>query len=135
VTDGRKLALWGLFTIAMGLFPLLASFDVIATDDGDFGGPRWLVAAIGHLFVLVGVWLTLTRAPDWPLTALLRMLIAPLQLALCALFCVAVVLWPHRVGAAAATRDLFVLLAVCFAAGAGVALARVARTLRRPARR
>ena len=134
MSDRGKLALWGVFTIVMGLFPLLASFDVIATDDSDFGGPRWLVAAIGHLFVLVGVWLTITRAPDWPLAALLRVLVAPLQLALCTLFCVAIVRWPHRVHASAPTRDLFLALAVLFAAGTARALWHVTRTLRRPAR-
>jgi hypothetical protein len=135
VSDRGKLALWGLFTIAMGLVPMLASFDVIATDDSDFGAPRWLVAAIGHLFVLVGVWLTVTRAPDWPLAALLRVLMAPLLLALAALFCVAVALWPQRLQAAPATRDLFVALAVFLTLGTGMALARATRGVRRSARR
>jgi hypothetical protein len=134
VSERGKLLLAGVFTIGMGLFPLLASFDVIATDDSDFGGPRWLVAAIGHVFMLVGVWLVITRAPDWPLAALLRVLMAPLLLGLCALFCLAVVLWPHRLRAIPATRDLFLALAVFLAVGTGLALARVTRGLRRPAR-
>ena len=134
MTDGNKLVLWGLFTIAMGLFPLLASFDVIATDDSDFGGPRWLVAAIGHLFALIGLWLVISRAPDWPLAGLLRVLVAPLMLGLWALFCLAIVLWPHRVRASPATRDLFLALAALLAVATGAALARVVQRRGRPVR-
>jgi peptidoglycan/LPS O-acetylase OafA/YrhL len=135
VSGRNTLVLWGVFTTAMGLVPTLASFNVIATDDSDFGAPRWLVAALGHLFMLAGLWLTITRAPDWPLAGLLRVLMAPLMFGLCALFCVAVVLWPQRVQAGPATRDLFLALAVLLAVAAGGALAQVVRRHRRLARR
>jgi len=121
----------GLGTLAVGLFPVLASFDVVASDDSDFGAPRWLVAAIGYLFVLVGAWLTLTRAPDRPLTALLRALTSPLLLALCALFCAAVVIWFRRVHAGSTTRAAFLALAVAFALAAGRALTEALASLRR----
>jgi hypothetical protein len=124
----------GLATIAMGLFPVLQSFNVIESDDSDFGAPRWFVASIGHLFMLVGVWLALTRAPDWPLTALLRILIAPLLHALCSGFCLAVVLEYRRVQAGSTTRAMFLVLAVLFALAAGRALGRAVAGARRQPR-
>jgi hypothetical protein len=121
----------GLATMALGLFPLLASFDVIASDDGDFGAPRWFVAAVGHLFLLVGTWLALTRAPRWPLLGLLRALSAPLLHAMCVGFCAAVVTWPRRVGAGPTTRSLFLALAVAFALAAARALVQAVDGLQR----
>ena len=121
----------GLATMVVGFFPLLASFDVIASDDEDFGAPRWFVAAIGHLFVLVGTWLALSRAPEWPLLGLLRALQAPLLHAMCAAFCAAVVIWPRRVSAGGITRAMFLALAVTFALATAHALAQAAGGLRR----
>jgi hypothetical protein len=117
--------------MAAGLFPLLASFDVIPSDDDDFGAPRWFVAAVGHLFTLVGTWLALTRAPEWPLLGLLRALQAPLLHALCAAFCAAIVIWPRRVGAGSTTRSMFLALAVIFALATAHALVQAAGGLRR----
>jgi hypothetical protein len=131
VRERTTQCLAGLATVAMGLFPLLASFDVIETDDGDFGAPRWFVAAIGQAFVLVGAWLALARAPEWPLLGLLRALAAPLLHALCAAFCAAVVIWPRRVGAGGNTRAMFLALAVTFALAAAAALASAVGGLRR----
>jgi hypothetical protein len=131
VRESTKVCLMGLATLGMGLFPLLASFDVIPTDDGDFGAPRWFVASIGYLFVLIGAWLTLSRAPQWPLTGLLRAFMAPLLYAQCALFCAAVVIWSRRVHAGPHTRALFLGLAVLFVLAAAGAVSRAAAGLRR----
>lgn len=121
----------GLLTTAVGFVPVLAAFDVLQSDEEDFGAPRWFVAATGYLFVLVGAWLTITRAPDRPLTALLRALVRPLLLALCTLFCAAVVIWFRRVHAGPHTRALFLALAVAFALSAGGALRHALAGLRR----
>jgi hypothetical protein len=131
VRERTTLCLAGLATMAMGLVPLLASFDVIASDDADFGAPRWFVAAIGHLFTLVGVWLALTRAPGWPLLGLLRALQAPLLHALSAAFCAAVVIWPRRVGAGGTTRSMFLALALAFVLATAHALLQAVGGLRR----
>jgi hypothetical protein len=135
VSERSKILLAGGVTIAMGLFAVLSAFDVIAADSSDFGAPRWFVAAFGQLFVLVGVWLVISRAPDGPLAGLLRVLMAPLLLALGALFCVLVVAWPGRVGAGSEARVLFFVLGGVFALFAGRALLRVAARTGRLARR
>ena len=74
--------LWGLLVVGIGLIPVLASFDVIESDESDFGAPRWFVASTGFLFVLVGAWLAIRRLPDGPVGGLLRTLREPLLLAL-----------------------------------------------------
>lgn len=132
--ENTKLFLAGLLTLGMGFIPVLASFDVIDSDEEDFGAPRWFVAAIGYLFVLVGAWLTVTRAPDRPLTALLRTLTAPLLLAMSGLFCAAVVIWFRRVHAGPHTRTLFLALAIVFTLAAGRALSRTLASFRRSRR-
>jgi hypothetical protein len=131
VSKRTKEFLGGLVTLAVGFFPVLASFDVIPSDDEDFGAPRWLVAAIGYPFVLVGAWLAITRAPEWRFAALLRALVEPVLMALCAAFCVAVVVWFRRVHAGPATRVAFLGLAVVFALSAGGALNRARASFRR----
>ena len=127
MSERGKLALAGWLTLALGLLPLLSAFNVIATDDSDFGAPRWLVAAIGQVFVVLGAWLVISRAPDGPLAGLLRVFAAPLLHGLCALFCTAIVLWPHRVTAGPEARAFFVVLAGIFALATGHALFRVGR--------
>jgi hypothetical protein len=131
VRERTKLFVAGLFTIGLGLLPLLAAFDVIETDESDFGAPRWLVAAIGFVFTLVGAWLALTRAPDRPLVGLLRALQAPLWLTLAAGFCAAVVHWSRRVHAGPPTRAAFFTLAVVLLVFAGRELGRAVGRLRR----
>jgi hypothetical protein len=121
----------GLLVVAAGLVPTLAAFDVILSDDMEFNAPRWLAGAIGSVFVLVGLWLTISRAPDWPLAALLRIFLAPLLLAACAAYSAAVVLAFRRVHAGPATRALFLALAVLFALAALRAAWEAARGLRR----
>jgi cytochrome bd-type quinol oxidase subunit 2 len=131
VRERTKIFLVGLLTTAVGFVPTLAAFDVLESDEEDFGAPRWFVAATGYLFVLVGAWLTITRAPERPVTALLRALTAPLLLTLCGLFCAAVVVWFRRVHAGPHTRALFLALAVVFALSAGGALRHAVAGLRR----
>lgn len=50
---GRILA--GLVFVAMGLFPLLATFDIGPLDHNDINGPAWLGFASGGIFVTAGL--------------------------------------------------------------------------------
>lgn len=50
--------LMGLFFVAMGVIPILASFDIGIASTRDLHGPRWLGLVAGGVFVLAGfaVW-------------------------------------------------------------------------------
>ena len=45
----------GLFCIAMGIFPMLATFNIGPLGTGDINGPAWLGAASGGIFVAAGL--------------------------------------------------------------------------------
>jgi len=53
---GAFVALFFLLSIGVGTAVFLAALDVIPTDDRDFGAPRWIVAAVGLVFVAMGVY-------------------------------------------------------------------------------
>ena len=46
---------WGVLTIAIGLFVVLVSADVIPVDKSSFNAPRWVVGVADLIFVLLGV--------------------------------------------------------------------------------
>ena len=52
----------GLFVVAMGLTPMLAALDVIATPESSFHAPRWVVFLAGSLFFTVGMWILMQAA-------------------------------------------------------------------------
>jgi hypothetical protein len=45
----------GLFCVAMGIFPLLATFDIGPLDHNDINGPAWLGFASGGVFIAAGL--------------------------------------------------------------------------------
>jgi hypothetical protein len=45
----------GLFCMAMGIFPLLATFDIGPLDHNDINGPAWLGFAGGGVFMAAGL--------------------------------------------------------------------------------
>ena len=51
--------LLGLLVTAMGLTPMLAALDVIASPDSSFHAPRWIVFLAGSLFFMVGMWIVM----------------------------------------------------------------------------
>jgi hypothetical protein len=51
----------GLGTMALGLFIILISANVIPTDDSTFSAPRWLVGCAGLCFLLAGGAVALAR--------------------------------------------------------------------------
>ncbi len=54
-----SLLIFGSIFIIVGAFIFLMSIDVIHVPDEDFNAPRWVVAAVGLAFALVGVIVTL----------------------------------------------------------------------------
>jgi len=57
VAQWAACALFGLMFLASGIWIVLMAADVIPTGARHFGGPRWIVAAAGMLFVGAGLWL------------------------------------------------------------------------------
>jgi len=45
----------GLFCVAMGIFPLLATFDIGPLNHNDINGPAWLGFASGGVFIAAGL--------------------------------------------------------------------------------
>jgi hypothetical protein len=43
-----------LMAVGTGIWMILAATNIIPTDDRDFGAPRWIVAAIGVVFLAMG---------------------------------------------------------------------------------
>jgi hypothetical protein len=48
-------ALMAFVSLGMGLYILLTSFNIIPTPEENFSAPRSIVAAVGFVFVLVGI--------------------------------------------------------------------------------
>jgi hypothetical protein len=48
-----------LLTVGTGVTMILAAAGVVPVDDRDFGAPRWIVAAIGLVFVSMGLYVLL----------------------------------------------------------------------------
>jgi hypothetical protein len=59
--ERTKYLLIGLATMAIGLFTILISADVIPVPDSTFEAPRWLVGGAGLSFLLAGAAVVLAR--------------------------------------------------------------------------
>lgn len=63
---GPPYRLIGLGTMALGLFIILISADVIPVADSTFSAPRWLVGCAGLSFLLAGAAVALARPGATP---------------------------------------------------------------------
>lgn len=50
---------FGLFSMSMGLIPILSAADIILTDESSFNAPRWVVSLAGFVFISAGISVTL----------------------------------------------------------------------------
>lgn len=68
--------IFGLLSVAVGLFPMLAAFDIGPLHRADINGPPWLAFVAGGLFFLAGVSILMGRIAPLASSALTVLMLA-----------------------------------------------------------